>query len=98
MHETIAIIRDLFIILLALVSVVVVVLMAWLLIELRGLTRLIRDEVKPILQSAQDTVSTVRGTTSFVSENVVAPFVKISSFVAGARALVDTLAGRDKKQ
>ncbi len=90
-------VRDIFIILLALESLIVVALLIWLILELRGLTRLLRDELKPILASAQETVSTVRGTTNFVSKNVVAPFVKVSSYIAGARAIVDTLIGRDKK-
>ena len=98
MHETIATIRDIFIILLALVSVGVVVLLAWLILEVRGLLRFLRDEIKPILASAQDTLSTVRGTTSFVSKSVVEPVVKVSSYVAGVRAIFDTVLGRDKQK
>lgn len=95
---TLADVRDLFIILLALESLVVVGLLIWLIFELRGLTRLLRDELKPILDSAQETANTVRGTTTFVSKNIVAPFVKASSYVAGARVIFDTLVGRDKKK
>ncbi len=97
-HEIIALVRDIFIIILALAGVVVVGLLAWLILEVRGLLRFLRDELTPIIASAQDTVSTVRGTTSFVSKNVVEPVVKVSSYVAGVRAVVDTMLGRDKQK
>jgi hypothetical protein len=89
-------VRDIFIILLALESLIVVGLLVWLVLELRGLTSLLKKEIKPILTSAQETVSTVRGTTTFVSTNVLAPIVKVQSYVAGFRAIVDTLTGQDK--
>ena len=91
-------VRDLFIILLALESLIVVGLLVWLILELRGLTNLLKKEIRPILTSAQETVSTVRGTTTFVSSNVVAPFIKVSGYVAGFKAIVDTLTGHDKKR
>ena len=95
---TLADVRDLFIISLAFESFVVVGLLVWLILELRGLTKLLKDEIRPILSSAQDTVSTVRGTTTFVSENLVSPIIKVSGYVAGVRAMLDTLTGRDLKR
>ena len=90
-------VRDIFIILLALESLIVVGLLVWLILELRGLTNLLKKEIKPILTSAQETVSTVRGTTTFVSTNMLAPIIKVSGYIAGFRAIVDTLTGHDKK-
>ena len=95
---TLADVRDLFIIALAFESFVVVGLLVWLILELRGLTKLLKDEIRPILSSAQDTVSTVRGTTTFVSENLVSPIIKVSGYVAGVRAMLNTLTGRDLKR
>jgi hypothetical protein len=97
-HEIVALVRDIFIILLSLTGLVVVALLAWLILEVRGLLRFLRDELKPIIASAQDTVSTVRGTTSFVSKSVVEPVVKVSSYVAGVRAVFDTVLGRDRSK
>jgi hypothetical protein len=71
-------VRDVFIIALALESLIVVGLLVWLILELRGLTNLLKKEIKPILTSAQETVSTVRGTTTFVSNNMLAPIIKVS--------------------
>jgi hypothetical protein len=90
-------VRDVFIIALALESLIVVGLLVWLILELRGLTNLLKKEIKPILTSAQETVSTVRGTTTFVSNNMLAPIIKFQGYVAGFKAMVDTLTGHDKK-
>ncbi len=83
-----AFVRDLAIILLAVESLVVGVLLIVLIWEVRNLARLLREEIKPILDSADETVRTVRGTTTFVSETFVTPMVRVSSFASGlARAL-----------
>ena len=78
-----AFVRDLAIILLAVESLVVGVVLIILVLEVRNLAKLLRDEIKPILESADETVRTVRGTTTFVSENLVTPVVRASSFVTG---------------
>ncbi len=89
-------VRDLAIILLALESLVIGVVLVVLLIEIRSLIRLLRDEVKPILQSADETVRTVRGTTTFVSENFVSPIVHASGFFAGVAQVLRTLTRRSR--
>ena len=71
--------RDIAIIVLALESIVIGVLLAVLVIQVIRLVKLLREEVLPILNSTQETVSTVRGTASFVSDHVVQPVVKVSS-------------------
>ena len=76
-------IRDLAIVLLAIESLVIGIVLIVLILEVRSLARLLRDEVKPILDSADETVRTVRGTTTFVSDNLITPVVRISSFASG---------------
>ena len=76
-------IRDLAIVLLAVESLVVGIALIILILEVRNLTRLLRDEIKPILNSADETVRTVRGTTTFVSDNLITPVVRVSSFATG---------------
>ena len=88
-------IRDAAIVLLALESVVIGVLLATTLIQIRKLVKLLRDEVVPMLDSANETVNTVKGTTSFLSDYLVQPVVKISGYAAGtAEALRSFLALR----
>ncbi len=81
-------VRDLAIILLAVESLVVGVVLIILVWEIRNLAKLLREEIKPILESADETARTVRGTTVFVSENFVNPLVRASSTFTG---IVETL-------
>lgn len=81
-------VRDLAIILLAVESLVIGVVLIILVLEIRNLAKMLKEEIKPILESADETVRTVRGTTVFVSENLVNPMVRVSSFASGvAQAL-----------
>ena len=92
--ENLAELRDLSIVIVALEVIVINVMLAVLIIQITRLTRLLRDEVMPILHSTQETVSTVRGTATFVGDRVVQPVVKISSFSAGLRgAMASVLRG-----
>lgn len=81
--SALASVRDLAIILLALESLVIGVVLVVLILEIRNLAKLLREEIKPILDSADETARTVRGTTSFVSETFVNPMIRASSFASG---------------
>jgi hypothetical protein len=82
--------RDISIIIVAFETIVVNILLAILIIQVIRLTRMLRDEVLPILNSTQETVGTVRGTATFVSDYVVQPVVKVASVSAGVRKGVTT--------
>ncbi|MCX6031485.1 MAG: hypothetical protein NT169_19570 [Chloroflexi bacterium] len=86
--------RDVAIIILALESIIIGVLLAVLVIQVIRLVKLLREEVLPILNSTQETVGTVRGTATFMTDHLVQPVVKVSSYAAGARQAVSTLFGR----
>ncbi len=83
--------RDVAIILLAVESIVIGVLLTVLLIQIRKLIRMLQEEIKPMLESANDTVKNVKGTTQFVSETVVTPLIKIKSYYAGTMQALHTL-------
>ena len=87
-------IRDLAIVLLAVESLVIGVVLIILILEVRNLARLLRDEIKPILDSADETVRTVRGTTTFVSDNLITPVVRVSSFATGVTQALRILVRR----
>lgn len=91
--ETLAAARDVSIILVAIESIVIGVLLSVLVIQLARLSKLLREELLPILAATQDTVGTVRGTTTFVGDHVVQPVVTISSYAAGARGALGALVG-----
>lgn len=86
-----AAVRDVAILLLALESLVLGILLAVMLVQLRKLVKLLRDEIAPILDSANDTAKTVHGTADLVSHTIVEPVVKVSSYAAGARQALRSL-------
>lgn len=85
--------RDIAIIVLAVESILIGILLSVLVIQVIRLVRVLRQEVLPILNSTQETVGTVRGTATFVSDHMVQPLVKVTSYAAGARQAVNTLLG-----
>jgi hypothetical protein len=46
-----------------------------------------------MLEAANETLATVRGTTQFVSHNVVSPVVKWSGYLAGLRRVLQQIGG-----
>lgn len=92
-----AVLRDIAIIVLALVTVVIGLFLVVLIFQLQSLTALLRDEIKPILDSANETASTVRGTTTFVSDAVVTPMIQVASLAAGVGQTLRTLASTGRK-
>ena len=81
--ETTAQIRDIFIIFMALESLFLGLAMVILMIQLARLINLLQNEIKPILDSTNETVSHLRGTTVFLSENLVGPVIKLNEYLAG---------------
>jgi len=86
-----AVVRDIAIIVLALVTGVIGVFLAILIFQVQSLIALLRNEIKPILDSANQTVSTVRGTSTFVSDTVVSPMIQALSFASGVRQTAKVL-------
>lgn len=84
-------IRDIFIIILALESLVIGVALIVLLVQLALLINLIQNEIRPILESTSETVNTLRGTAEFLGENVVQPVIKLNSYLAGLQRILDLL-------
>lgn len=80
--ETTARVRDVFIIVLALETLLIGFALVLLIVQLARLTNLLQNEIKPILDSTNETVSTLRGTTEFLSNNLVEPVIKLNEVVA----------------
>jgi hypothetical protein len=53
------------------------------------------DSTRTIAGSARETATTVSGSTSFVTERVVSPIIRLSSLMVGVRAAATSLARRD---
>lgn len=96
MADWIATARDVAIIAVALETIIIGVILIVLVLEIRSLAKMLREDIKPILQSADETVRTVRGTTTFVSENFVSPLVRVSGFASGVMESLRIIAGRGR--
>jgi hypothetical protein len=83
--------RDIFLILLALEFMVVGVALIVLVIQVARLTLLLEMEIRPMLENANDTLDTLRGTTLFLSESLVEPVVKLQSSLAGIQRVLEIL-------
>lgn|GEM_PF-726211 len=90
----VGVVRDILIIFLALTSIVVWVLLGILIWQIWRLTKLVQSELKPMIVDTKETIATVRGTTTFMSENVVTPVIQTSSRVAGYRRTAMALFGQ----
>ena len=89
-------IRDVFIIVVALESLIIGVALIVLVMQLASLINLLQNEVRPILKATNDTVNNLRGTAEFLGENVVEPVVKLNSYLAGLTRMLE-LIGIKKK-
>ena len=90
-------IRDVFIIVVALESLVIGVALIILIVQLASLINLLQNEVKPILIATNDTVNTLRGTSEFLSENVVEPVIKLNGYLAGLYRMLELFGVRKTK-
>jgi len=84
-------IRDVFIIWMALESMLLTLVLIILVIQLARLINLLQNEVKPILDSTNETVSYLRGTSTFLSQNMVEPVIKMNEYLAGLTQLLVVL-------
>jgi len=85
--------RDIMLILLALETLIVGVLMIVLILQIRSLIRLLQSEIRPILNSVNETATTVKATTAFLSKNVASPVIRVASFSAGAAKAIRMFRG-----
>jgi nitrate reductase gamma subunit len=85
-NETTERIRDVFIIFMALESMVI------------GLVLIIlQNEIKPILDSTNETVSTLRGTTQFLGDHLAEPVIKLNEYLAGLSSFLKIIRPARKK-
>jgi hypothetical protein len=89
-------IRDIFIIVVALESLIIGVALIVLIVQLASLINLLQNDVKPILSATTDTVNTLRGTAEFLGENVVEPVIKLNGYLAGLTRMLELMGIRKK--
>lgn len=84
-------VRDIVIILLAVESLIIGGVTLFLLYQIIMLLTLIREELIPLIQSAQDTVNSARGTTVYVSRKIIVPSAKAATTVARLQTMARVL-------
>jgi hypothetical protein len=89
----VGLLRDAAIIFVAFETLIIGLLLIVLTLQIQSLTVLLRDEIRPMLEAANETMRTVRGTTKFVSHSVVSPVMKWSGYLAGVRRIFGEIAG-----
>jgi hypothetical protein len=76
-------VRDIFIIFMAVTSIFTSLVLVVLMVQLARLSNLLQNEIKPILDSLNETISSLRGTTVFLSDNLTEPVIKLNEYMAG---------------
>jgi len=89
-------IRDIFLIFMALESLVIGVALIVLIVQLASLINLLQNEVRPILRATSDTVNNLRGTAEFLGENVVEPVIKLNGYLAGMQRVLEFMRFKQK--
>lgn len=80
-------IAKVFIIFMALESLFLGLTLVVLIIQLARLINLLQNEIAPILESTNETVNTLRGTSEFLSGNLVEPVIRVNEQIAGIRQI-----------
>lgn len=96
--ETTSKVRDIFIIIMALESLLLGVALIILIIQIAVLINVLKNEIKPILDTTNETVNHLRGTTTFLSNNLVEPVMKMNEYSAGIKRFVDLVKPSSKSR
>jgi nitrate reductase gamma subunit len=81
-------IRDIFIIFMALASLVLGIALIVLITQLAILINLLQNEIRPILDSTAETVNNLKGTTQFLSNNLTEPVIKLNEYLAMFKRII----------
>lgn len=84
-------IRDILIIFMAFELSVIGITVILLIIQAARLINLFQNEIKPLLEAANETLGTLRGTAVFLGDSLVQPVIKANSYLAGFRRVLDLL-------
>lgn len=89
--ETTGKVRDIFIIFMALESLIIGVALIILIVQLATLINLLQNEIRPIIKSTNETVNTLKGTVAFISENLTQPVIQLNAYLAGIKQFFDLM-------
>ena len=90
--------RDIAIILVAVLDIILLVLLCVILFIAWRLFASVKGKVPELLDRGKDTLTTVKGTTDFMSERAVTPVIRITAFVAAILRFFAVLFGGERSR
>jgi len=88
-----AFLRDVALIILAFETLVVIFFLGVMTVLLIYVVLTLEREIKPVLNATSETVYTVRGTTTFISDTVVSPIMSVASTLGAFKGAAQAIAG-----
>jgi predicted membrane protein len=92
---TAATLRDIFLVVLGVQSMIIGLLLiailtavVYLFLNLHDLIHLVQTELRPIMQQADDPVRTVRSRAIFISDSAVKPVIEVMACVAAVKSII----------
>ena len=85
--------RDIAVIILAFETLMVIFFLGVMTVLLIYVILTLEREIKPVLDATSETIYTVRGTTTFVSDTVVSPTIEVASIVGAVKGAAQAIAG-----
>jgi membrane protein implicated in regulation of membrane protease activity len=89
-------IKNVFIIFLAVEMFIVGIAVVILTVQVATLINLLQNEVRPMLQSTNETINNLRGTTEFLSENLVEPVMQLNEYLASLKRVLELMGLKQK--
>jgi hypothetical protein len=87
------IIRDTVLIIMVLEGIVIVFALVALVLQVTRLIVILRNDVQPILNNAQETTEIAKGTAQFVGKNVTRPIMSIQALIAASTTFIREIGG-----
>jgi hypothetical protein len=84
-------IKNIVIVFLAVEMLIVGIAVVVLTVQVATLINLLQNEVRPMLNSTNDTINTLRGTTEFLSENLVEPVIHLNGYLASLKRVLELM-------
>lgn len=84
-------VRDVFIIMIAAMTLVMGFVLILLIVQLARLINLLQNEIRPILESTSETSRTLRGTAMFMSDHLSEPVIKLNEYMAAMQRFMEMI-------
>lgn len=84
-------IKDVVIIFLAILSLLASITFVVMLVQVARFVNLLQNEIRPIVESTNETISNLRGTTEFLGDHVAQPVITIAQYAAALRRFLELI-------